>query len=143
VVIWLLAHANKTLAYIYKPQHTVMPPQIHNRKELTEGRKNLRNNLTPAEAVLWKAIQRGKLDGRKFRRQHSVDRYVLDFYCPTELLAIELDGAHHYTLTGSEHDYNRTNFLNGLNIRVLRFENKLVFEQLDWVLGEIRGQFKI
>jgi len=120
-----------------------MPPQIHNRKELTEGRKNLRNNLTPAEAVLWKAIQRGKLDGRKFRRQHSVDRYVLDFYCPTELLAIELDGAHHYTLTGSEHDYNRTNFLNGLNIRVLRFENKLVFEQLDWVLGEIRGQFKI
>ena len=129
--------------YIYTTHPTGMAKLIHNRKELEQNRKTLRNNLTPAEVVLWKAIQRGKLDGRKFRRQHSVDRYILDFYCPTELLAVELDGAHHYTLAGSEHDYERTVVLNNLNIRVLRFENKLVFERLDWVLEEIRRHFNI
>ena len=119
-----------------------MPQPIHNRKPIEKFRKALRSNLTPAEAILWKAIQRSKLDGRKFRRQHSVGSYVLDFYCPTELLAVELDGAHHYTLAGIEYDAERTKYLNGLNIRVLRFENKLVFSQLDWVLDEIKAQFR-
>ena len=63
--------------------------QIHNRKNLKQFRKDLRNNLTPAEATLWKAIQRSQLEGRKFRRQHSVGNYILDFYCPKEKLAIE------------------------------------------------------
>lgn len=118
-----------------------MDQQIHNRKPLEKFRKALRKNLTPAEAILWKAIQRSKLEGRKFRRQHSVGNYVLDFYCPTELLAVELDGAAHYTLAGTAYDAKRTEYLNTLNIRVLRFENKFVFGQLDWVLQEIKGQF--
>ena len=118
-----------------------MREQIHNRKQMEKFRKALRHNLTPAEAVLWKAIQRSKLDSRKFRRQHSVGSYVLDFYCPSELLAVELDGAYHYTLAGTEYDAERTKYLNGLNIRVLRFENKLVFSQLEWLLDEIKAHF--
>jgi very-short-patch-repair endonuclease len=118
-----------------------MSRPLHNRKELKETRKMLRHNLTPAEAVLWRAIQQGKLDGRKFRRQHSVGRYVLDFYCPGERLAIELDGAGHYTASGVEHDAERTDYLQGLKITVLRFENKRVLEQLDLVVLEIKCHF--
>ena len=118
-----------------------MPNQVHNQKAIEKFRRALRHNLTPAEAVLWKAIQRGKLDGRKFRRQHSAGKYVLDFYCPTERLAVELDGAHHFTLAGNQHDSERTAYLNSLHIRVLRFENDLVFTQLDWLLDEIKAHF--
>ena len=56
-------------------------------------RKKLRNNLTPAEAALWNLLKNSQLEGRKFRRQHSVGFYILDFYCPSERMAIELDGA--------------------------------------------------
>ena len=63
--------------------------------------------------------------------------YVLDFYCPDEHLALELDGNYHYTLAGTDYDGKRTKYVESLNIRILRVENKLVFEQLDWVLSEI------
>ncbi len=68
---------------------------IHNIKYLEVLRKDLRNNLTPAEATLWKYLQHSKLDSRKFRRQHSVNNYIIDFYCPSEKLGIELDGNIH------------------------------------------------
>jgi very-short-patch-repair endonuclease len=54
-------------------------------------------DLTTAEAVLWKNLQGSRLDGKKFRRQHSVGKYVLDFYCPECRLAVELDGEAHFT----------------------------------------------
>lgn len=118
-----------------------MKNEIHNLKALKENRKALRNNMTPAEAALWKMLQRSQLEGRKFRRQHSVGRFCLDFYCPSERLAIELDGAAHYTVSGIQNDEERTVYLNGLKIRVLRFENRLVFEQAERVLEEIRRNF--
>ena len=68
--------------------------------------------------------------------------YVLDFYCPAERLAIELDGAHHYTTAGCNHDDERTRFLSNLKIEVLRFENKHVISHLDLVAEEIRSHFK-
>ena len=78
----------KQHVYIYRQNLAGMRQYnlpIHNIKPLEQNRKALRNNMTPAEVVLWKAIQKGKLEGRKFRRQHSVGKYVLDFYCPVEL----------------------------------------------------------
>lgn len=114
---------------------------IHNIKVLKENRRALRNNMTPAEAALWKVLQRSQIDGRKFRRQHSVAGHILDFYCASERLAIELDGAHHYTVNGIENDAERTAALSGYNIRVIRFENKEVFEQLDSVIERIRHSF--
>lgn len=113
-------------------------PEIHNRKELEHYRKNLRNNLTSAEATLWKYLK-GKQLGKKFRRQHSVGNYIIDFYCATERIAIELDGAQHFTEDGMKYDAKRTEYLNSLNIKVLRFENVRVFEDLQNVLAEIKA----
>ena len=76
--------------------------KIHNRKYLKEIRRILRKNLTPAEALLWKALQKSQLDGKKFRRQHSVGNYILDFYCPAEKIAIELDGMPHFSIIGEK-----------------------------------------
>ena len=112
-------------------------PQIHNRQPLKSRRKELRGSLTPAEATLWKSLQRSQVGGKKFRRQHSVGNYILDFYCPECRLAVELDGQGHFTSMMSEYDYRRTEFLRKLNIRVIRFENRLVFENLEWVLHAI------
>jgi very-short-patch-repair endonuclease len=116
---------------------TIPANPIHNRKSLRLVRKGLRNSLT-AEAVLWKNLQRSQLLGKKFRRQHSVGHYVIDFYCPDCRLAIELDGAVHFNSAVSEYDARRTTYLNSLNIRVLRFENKMVFENLDGILEVIK-----
>lgn len=115
-------------------------PEIHNRKALEQFRKDLRNNLTSAEATLWKYLKGCQL-GKKFRRQHSVGNYIEDFYCATERIAVELDGAHHYTEDGIKYDEIRTRYLNSLNIKVLRFENARVFQELQKVLEEIRGSF--
>ena len=115
--------------------------QINNLPHLKTFRKKLRNNLTPAEAKFWTLVQNSKLEGRKFRRQHSVGNYILDFYCPSEKLAIELDGEVHFNETAQLKDAERTLFLNYYGIKVLRFENKLVFEQTEQVLDEIKESF--
>ena len=111
--------------------------QIHNQQALKPLRKQLRSSLTPAEAALWRGLQRSQLNGKKFRRQHSVGPYILDFYCPECHLAVELDGQGHFNSMRSEYDYRRTEYLQKLNIRVLRFENRLVFENPEGVLHTI------
>ena len=111
---------------------------IHNIKPLKPVRKSLRNSLTPAEAKLWKSLQHSKLEGMKFRRQHSIGRYVVDFYCPEYRLAIELDGEGHFNSIKGEYDARRTAYLNSLNVHVLRFENRTVFDNLQGVLETIR-----
>ena len=118
-----------------------MTEKVHNIKNLRENRKKLRNSLTPAEAKLWSLLKDSLLEDRKFRRQHSVGPYVLDFYCPTEKLCIELDGMAHFTDEGYEYDTTRTEYLKAMEIRVLRFENKDVFENTEGVLEEIRKKF--
>lgn len=97
--------------------------------------------MTSAEAFLWKYLQHKKLEGRKFRRQHSIDNYIVDFYCASEKLIIELDGEVHNNPTAEENDENRDAYLNKLGYRVLRFENKLVFEHLTSILNEIKENF--
>ena len=116
--------------------------KIHNRKEFKQNRKDLRNQLTPAEATLWTLLKRKGLEGRKFRRQHSVDKYVLDFYCPSERLAVELDGEPHYTDEGMRSDERRKEYLDSKRIRVLRFENDEIFQSAEEVLAEIRKHFR-
>lgn len=114
---------------------------INNLPVLRTFRKELRNHLTPAEAKLWTLLKKSQLDGRKFRRQHSVGYYILDFYCPAERLAVELDGAAHDSASAQEYDRERDLFLLCFDIKVLRFENKLVFQQAEAVLMEIRKHF--
>lgn len=118
-----------------------MKSQIFNKTSLKVYRKDLRNNGTSAEASLWLSLKEKQLEGRKFRRQHSVENYILDFYCPAKKLAVELDGAGHYTEEGMAYDEERTSFLEGFGIKVIRFENREVFDDLEGVLEEIRGCF--
>lgn len=113
----------------------------HNRGQLLIFRKKLRNSGTSAEVELWKHISNKKIEGRKFRRQHSVGNYILDFYCPSEKLAIELDGEGHYWQEGIDKDLKKELFLQGHSIRVLRFENKWVFQDLEYVLNTIAKAF--
>ena len=116
--------------------------KIHNRNNLRECRKALRNNATKAECMLWKAISRRRLNGRKFRRQQSIANYVVDFYCPEERLIVELDGDSHFNFVNQNYDDLRTRDLQKFGFRVLRFENRLVFEQMDMILEAISAEFK-
>lgn len=109
--------------------------QVHNVPDLKEFRKNLRNNATPQEQVLWNKLRNSGLNGYKFRRQHSVGDYIWDFYCPKYKLAIELDGNHHLEKDKREADEARTTYLNELNIRVLRFSNKEIETNIEGVLN--------
>ena len=108
-----------------------------NRKELKGYRRELRNNLTPAEAVLWKHLKADRLNGTSWRRQFSVGDYILDFYCPACKLCGELDGASHFTMQGDVYDCERNIFLESLGIRILRFENREIWEHIDLVLESI------
>ena len=120
----------------------LMKPYIYNSKSLESNRKELRNALTPAEAFLWTHLKKRQLSGKKFRRQYGVGPYTLDFFCPEVRLAVELDGAPHFTVIGQELDAKRDRYLEEKGILVLRFENREVFEDLEFVLGKIRKNFE-
>lgn len=115
---------------------------ISNLSSKKEFRRELRNNATPAEVTLWKALQGKQLDGFKFRRQHSIGHYILDFFCPSANLAIELDGGQHFTQEGREYDAVRDEFLWSVGITVLRYANNLIFENLEGVLEDVRENLK-
>ena len=119
----------------------VKKDQINNIPQLKENRRQLRKNSTPAEAVLWEALRGSRLHGRKFRRQHSVGPYILDFYCSAEKLAVEVDGDDHFTADGAANDVERTAFLQTHQIRVVRFANEEVIQHVDEVLEKISRCF--
>jgi very-short-patch-repair endonuclease len=112
---------------------------IYNTTKSAIYRKKLRKSLTPAEAVLWKCLQRSQILGKKFRRQFSIGRYIVDFYCPECRLAIELDGQGHFAVNADLYEVERTKYLDSCGIRVLRFENNVVFNNLEAVLDAIKA----
>ena len=116
--------------------------RINNHPLLDQRRKSLRANLTPAEASLWRLLQRSQLQGRKFRRQHSIGRYVVDFCCPSERLVIELDGSAHDSERAGARDEARAQFLSSAGLTVLRLENRHVLENPEGVLELIKQHFK-
>jgi len=113
----------------------------HSKKEYQNRRRQLRNNLTPAEAFLWTQIKARQLDNRRFTKQHSIGPYIVDFYCASENLIIELDGEVHNNPQAEEYDARRTEYLERLGYKVIRFENKMVFDYLPSVLKEIQNNF--
>ena len=115
---------------------------VSNSKRLKELRRTLRNNPTPAESELWKHLKADKLDGLRWRRQFSVEDYILDFYCPSIRLCIELDGNEHFTMQGDTADFDRTEILHSKGIKVLRFENREIWEGIERVLEHIRNEIK-
>ena len=83
-------------------------------------RKRLRNHSTPAEIELWKYLKNRQIAELKFRRQHSIDNFILDFFCPQIKLGIELDGEQH--IYNEEYDQKRDEILSSYNITILRYE---------------------
>ena len=102
-------------------------------------RRELRNDGTSAEAVLWFFLKERKIEGMRWRRQFGVGPFILDFYCPQLRLCIELDGEPHNTIEGSTYDCQREEWLlRTKGIRTIRFENTDVFKRQDEVVEHIR-----
>ncbi|MBA4301930.1 Very-short-patch-repair endonuclease [Algoriphagus alkaliphilus] len=107
-------------------------PEIHRRA------KELRKQMTPAEKILWELLKEKSLGGYKFRRQHPINKFIADFYCHELGLVIELDGSVHDSLDQTEYDSGRTYELEELGLKVIRFKNDQVINELFKVLEEIR-----
>ena len=105
--------------------------------ELRANARTLRANLTPAERLLWEAIKKRRLNGLKFRCQHPVGPFVLDFWCPERRLAVEVDGSSHDHPDQADYDAVRTAQLNAFGYRVVRVRNDEVFDDLPAVLSRI------
>lgn len=103
--------------------------------EIEEAARFLRQQLTPAEARLWEVLRGRQFRGLKFRCQHPIGRFIVDFYYPSQRLIIEVDGGVHL----QQHDYDqaRTNQLENFGYCVLRFTNDEVINNLPNVLNQI------
>lgn len=104
--------------------------------EIEQAARKLRNNLTPAEALLWSALRNKQLKGLRFRCQHPVGNFILDFYCPAYKLVVEVDGKIHDHQI--EYDAARSAQLAEYGYKVLRFRNEQVMNDLPEVLAEIK-----
>jgi type I restriction enzyme M protein len=100
-------------------------------------RRRLRQDATDGEALLWRMLRGRRFGGFKFRRQHSVGPYIVDFFCHERRLAIELDGSQHLEEAAVATDARRTAYLASGGITVIRFGSDRVFRELDLVLLEI------
>ena len=99
---------------------------------LIQFARQLRRELTPAEKILWGHLRGRRFGGYRFRRQHLIDPYIADFYCAVANLVVELDGETH--LGKEDQDRLRQKFLESNGLKVLRFWNTDVFDNLESVL---------
>ncbi|WP_321369485.1 endonuclease domain-containing protein [uncultured Draconibacterium sp.] len=111
--------------------------RLHNHKFYKPLRKHLRRHSTAAEATLWKVLKKSQVKGCKFRRQHSIGRYIVDFFCYELMLAIELDGEVHADMNSIARDTARDEELERLGITVFRYENRWVYEYPEVIKQDI------
>lgn len=109
-------------------------------KNLKQASRDLRNNMTGAEKLLWSKLRNKQILGLQFYRQKPILNFIVDFYCPAANLVIECDGGQHYTDEGLEADRIRDEALAQLGLNVLRFYNGQVMGQIDGVV-EVIYQF--
>ena len=107
--------------------------------KLQENARNLRKNQTESETLLWSKLRSRQLSGFKFRRQHPIGHYILDFYCTEAHLAIEIDGGQHAEDENCKRDKLRTEYMKRKGIQVIRFWNNDVLEHLEDVVSEIEA----
>jgi len=111
--------------------------KVYNKESEKFKRKLLRKNMPKAEVILWTKLKGKELSGYKFRRQYSVEKFVIDFYCPKLKLAIELDGDSHYVEGADERDKERQKIIETFGIHFLRFNNREIHENIDGVLNKV------
>ncbi len=104
---------------------------------LKEAAKELRKRMTDAEIRLWARLILHRLKEYRFQRQRIIGNYIVDFYCPSARLVIELDGSQHYSGEKQSADSRRDDYLKGKGLRVLRFSDTDVLTNIDAVAEEI------
>ena len=107
------------------------------KQTLKDNSRALRTNMTDAEQALWYRIRRKQIQGVQFYRQKPLLAFIVDFYCPAAKLVVELDGSQHYEAEHQAKDQDRDAALAGLNLQVLRFDNRQVLLETDAVLSVI------
>jgi very-short-patch-repair endonuclease len=107
-----------------------------------EKARALRKSPTIAEDKLWQFVRGRKMLGKKFRRQHPFEEFILDFYCHECKLVIEIDGDYHLSKEQTVYDANRTAFLNEQGLSVLRFTNRQVMAEIDTVIRKVKEVIK-
>jgi len=111
--------------------------KLYNKNSEIEKRRLLRQNITKAEKLLWDKIRDRQLENCKFRRQYSVDKFVMDFYSSEFKLAIEIDGESYFKEGAAEYDNARQEFIESTGIKFIRFTNNDVYANLSGVLESI------
>lgn len=111
-------------------------PEIHRRA------RDLRNGMTPCEKILWQRLKGKYLLDYKFRRQHPIYKYIVDFYCHQLRLVIEVDGSVHSSVDAVEYDSNRTKELEEFGLQVLRFSNDEVSFNTEYVIAIIKAKIE-
>ena len=113
-------------------------PLLHNNEKLKDRRRELRQRSTTEEEILWSKIRNSKL-GYKFKRQHSIGGYILDFYCSECKLIIEIDGGSHINLEAKEYDKIRDEYFSELGYKTIRFLNIEIQTKLEKILDKIKN----
>jgi len=111
--------------------------RLFNRKQQTGLRRRLRADAPKAERLLWWRLRGRQVADLKFRRQYGIGPYVVDFYCAQTKLAMEIDGELHFEPGVDVRDGARQSYIESLGIRVLRFTNPQVYDELNLVIEEI------
>ena len=117
-----------------------MSKYLYNDPSTKLDRRRLRKNATDAERKLWSILRSRRMAGLKFFPQYSVGSYILDFYCPELRLAIEVDGGQHAAVYGQRHDAHHDSYFRELNIRVIRFWNNNVLQNIEGVGKRIKEE---
>lgn len=117
-------------------------PRIYTLTETKHFRRDLRQRSTRAEQVLWTQLRHRRFFGLKFRRQHGIGPYIVDFFCHELHLVIEIDGDSHFVKGAAEYDRQRQDYLEGLRLRVVRFTNDDVLQNLEGVLNNLKSQIE-
>lgn len=112
---------------------------LHNDPILKQRRRDLRRDQPEAERAFWLRVRNKQFYGLRFVRQYSIGPYILDFFCPSLRLAIELDGGQHNERDNKEYDEARTQYLTTLGIEVMRFWNNDVLVDMQSVLSKVAG----
>lgn len=100
---------------------------------LKQPARQLRNQQTDAEQMLWQRLRRKQIHGVQFYRQRPIDQFIVDFYCHAAMLVIECDGSQHHSAEGLAQDIARDDRLRSLGLQILRFDNRQILTQLNAV----------
>ncbi|MCM8816529.1 MAG: endonuclease domain-containing protein [Candidatus Omnitrophica bacterium] len=116
--------------------------KIHYDTRLKKFSRKLRKNMTDAERFFWSKVRNKQLQGYQFYRQRPIGKFIVDFYCPKAKLVVEIDGGQHYSDDGIKMDKTRDKFLAGYGLRILRFSDREIFENIEGVIEKVLKYLK-